>query len=88
MILMGQLSIGGMIVKLRNFSLLLGIPSNSPILHLCDLLDEWVHVITSCVVEQQRDEEAAALPLEVAGVISCTKELACGVVMVSHLSLC
>ena len=47
-----------------------------------------MHVVASCIVEEQRDEEAAALPLQVAGIASRAKELASGVVMVSHLPLC
>ena len=43
------------------------------ILHFSDFLDERVHVIASCVVKQQRDEEAAALPLQVASVACSTK---------------
>ena len=58
------------------------------ILHLSDLLDEWMHVIPSRIVEQQRYEKPMALPLQVAGIASCTKELACHMVMISHFPLC
>ena len=50
-----------MIVRLRSFSLLLGIPSNfAPILFLADFLEERVHVIALGTVEDEREEEPPA----------------------------
>ena len=67
-----------MIVRLRSFSLLLEIPSNlHPYFFLADLLEERVHVIALGIVEDEREEEPPALPLEVAFIAGRTKILTC-----------
>ena len=67
-----------MIVRLRSFSLLLGIPSNlHPYFFLTDLLEERVHVIALGIVEDEREEEHPALSLEVALIAGRAKVLTC-----------
>ena len=68
-----------MTVRLRSFSLLLGIPSNlHPYFFLADFLEERVHVIAlGIVVEDEREEEPPALSLEVAVIAGRAKILTC-----------
>ena len=47
------------------------------ILFLADLLEERVHVIALGIVEDEREEESPALPLEVALIAGRTKILTC-----------
>ena len=47
-----------------------------------------MHVIASCIVEEERDEEAVALPLQVTGIASRTQELPCHMIMVCNFPLC
>ena len=49
----------------------------APILFLADLLEERVHVIALGIVEDEREEEPPALPLEVALIAGRTKVLTC-----------
>ena len=73
-----------MMVNVRNFSELFGIPSN---LHAYCSFEKEVQIIPLGVVEHQGNEVMTRLVLQVAFTACRSDVLPCGVIMVSHLLL-